>query len=89
MSTNAIPESEKRFFSYCPENGIELYATAEAAAEATRTDIAYYREACQFDGEWSDEVEDCYWGEIKGRATATEPNEEGGVDFNLQPVAEA
>jgi hypothetical protein len=87
MSTNTMPESKKRFFSYCPENGVELYATAEEAAEATCTDIAYYRDDCQASGEWSDEVDDCYWGEVKERATATEPNEEGGVDFTLQPIA--
>jgi hypothetical protein len=76
----------KRFFSYCPDNGVEFHATAQEAQEATRIDIAEYRKDCNFNGEWADEVEHCYWGEVKGRAEATEPDENGGVDYLLKSV---
>lgn len=76
----------KPFFSYSPDNGVEFYATAGEAQEATRIDIAEYRKDAQFNGEWPDEVEHCYWGEVKGRAEATEPNDEGGIDYRLSAV---
>ncbi len=86
LAQQAVPEGRttKLFFSYCPDNGVEFHATAEEAQEATRIDIAEYRKDCQFNGEWADEVEHCYWGEVKGRAVATEPDESGGVDYQLE-----
>lgn len=58
-----------KYFSYCPEDGIELHETAEQAAEAAQYYLDQEREeACEG---WADNVDQICWGELKQRVVET------------------
>jgi hypothetical protein len=56
----------KRFFSYVPDDGECRHETAEEAQERVNEHIKHYREDAEFTGEWSGDVENAYWGKVKG-----------------------
>ncbi|TXI25566.1 MAG: hypothetical protein E6Q67_00835 [Roseateles sp.] len=73
-----------RFFAYCPDIGAVWHETAEDAAQDAAMRIAGYRSAANDDGEWSDDVEEVYWGELKGRAIAKA--DANGTDYSLESI---
>lgn len=73
-----------RFFAYCPDIGAVWHETAEEAAQDAAMRIAGYRSAANDDGEWSDDVEEVFWGELKGRAIAKV--DANGTDYSLESI---
>lgn len=58
-----------KYFSYCPEEGFELHATAEEAKKAVEDALDFERsEACEG---WSDYVDQFCWGELTQRVVET------------------
>lgn len=47
-----------------------FHDTAEEAKAAAMASIEYYRDATNFDGEWSPEVEEVKWGQVLGVSKA-------------------
>lgn len=84
MST---PTCEKPFFTWDEDNGYMRFATeAEALGYANET-LSYCRKDAQHDGEWPDATEDIRVGRVTHAPVATEPDDMGGVDFTLRPIA--
>ena len=73
-----------RFFAYCPEIGAVWHEKPDDAAQDAAMRIAYYRSAANDDGEWSGDVEEVYWGELKGRAIANV--DANGTDYSLESI---
>ncbi len=59
--------SKLRFFAYCPDDGFDVFETAEQAKAAAEQWIDSYR-GDAVDG-WSEEVDQVCWGEIREKAT--------------------
>ena len=88
-----------RFFSYCPDCGIDDHATAEEAEKHADGCLDHYRDDAP-DG-WDENVTSICWGEIKGSVLETErrpfnPETDHGidpdckfvVDYGIVPVTE-
>ena len=69
----------KKFFSYDPDDGFELHATADEAKERAQGAIDLYREEAS-DG-WPEEVDGVCWGEVRQQATERDTTAETGQDF--------
>jgi len=69
----------KKFFSYDPDDGFELHATADEAKERAQGAIDLYREEAS-DG-WPEEVDGVCWGEVCQHATERDTTAETGQDF--------
>lgn len=79
-----------KFFGYDPDNGFELFETAEQAINYANDAIDYYRgESC--DG-WDEQVEQVCWGELKQETVMIDkkPDESGKFkftcDFKLEDI---
>lgn len=88
-----------RFFSYCPDCGLDTHETAKEAEESADGHLEHFRDDAP-DG-WSEEVTAICWGEIKGEVEETErrpynpeidhgidPNCECVVDYGIVPLSE-
>lgn len=53
LDVNLRPRGQDhRFFSFNPDNGALWHATAQEASDASRHDVAYFRDAARSEGEW-------------------------------------
>lgn len=88
MPIEAVPVATK-FAAWSADNGLEVFDTEAEALEYAAQTLKAYRDDAKFDGEWPDDTEDLWVGaiHITHKSRATEPDEQGGVDFELRPVS--
>ena len=79
----------KRYFVYSPDLGFELFDAFEDAQKVAQELIDNYRNACVSDGEWPDEVEHVYFGEVLAESKAVWSTGDEGqeyVDYVLEAL---
>ena len=54
-------DEEWEWYSYCPEDGIELHSSKELAQKAAQEVMGFYSEAAHSDG-WHEDMESVSWG---------------------------
>ena len=52
------------YFSYCPDDGFELFKTAKEAKKCAEKHLDHFADAAASDG-WGEEVGRICWGEVK------------------------
>jgi len=56
-----VTDEEWEWYSYCPEDGIELHSSKELAQKAAQEVMGFYSEAAHSDG-WHEDMESVSWG---------------------------
>lgn len=77
----------KRYFVYSPDLGFELFDAFEDAQKVAQSEIDNYRASC--DGEWPDEAEHVYCGEVLAESKAVWSTGDEGreyVDYVLEAL---
>ena len=77
-----------KFACWDADNGLETFDTQSEALEYANETLREYRKQASFDGEWTGDVESMWVGaiHITHKPATTAPDEEGGVDYKLQPT---
>lgn len=73
--------SEKNFYLYHPDYGVEWYETEAEVLNACDEIITIARDNAIEDGEWNSTIEELVWGSVKGRVkpvAVTEVEDESG-----------
>lgn len=74
------------YFAHSPEDGFEYFATQSEALEFASRAIAEYKDAANFDGEWSDDVEGVRVG-IVTHVARCDGDEKSGYDYEMTPLS--
>jgi hypothetical protein len=56
-----VTDEEWEWYSYCPEDGIELHSSKELAQKAAQEVMGFYSKALHSDG-WHEDMESVSWG---------------------------
>jgi hypothetical protein len=82
------------FYTYDPEDGFEIWATAAQAEEAAKALMDAYRDAAPTDG-WHEDQEAVCWGELRqmghAQIISRRPGEDGEefdeyVEYDMRPT---
>lgn len=78
-----------KFACWDADNGMETFDTHAEALEYATATLSYYRDDAKSDGEWPGDVDSMWVGaiHITHKPAATMPDDDGGVDYALQPVS--
>jgi hypothetical protein len=83
-----------KFYTYDPEDGFEIWATAEQAERAAKEIMESYRDAASTDA-WHEDQEAVCWGELRQMGHAQivsrrpgEPGEEFDeyIEYDIRPT---
>ena len=85
------------FYSYDPEDGFEIHATAEQAQKAATRMMELYRDGAALDG-WHEDQEAVCWGELRriehAQIISRRPGEPGEefdeyLEYDLRPTVDS
>jgi len=77
--------NQEKWFAYSPEDGVEIFASAEEAAAAAQSLLDVDRDYAVDNGEWPYGTDQICWGQVLGQATESSPNGQD-VEFSLSPL---